>query len=68
MEKLPNKSYKVKEAAEMLGCSTENIYRMIKYGHLQAFRVGGKANYRITDHDLNDFIERMKTRNQEMHG
>ena len=60
------KVYSPKEAAETLGCSIENIYRMIKYGKLEAFKVSGKRSYRITEKDLDDFIERMKVRNQEL--
>lgn len=62
----PNKSYKIKEVAERLGCTTDNVYRLIKYGNLEAFKVGGRVNMRVTDHALQDFIERMKVRAQEM--
>lgn len=68
MEQVPNKSYKVKEVAQMLGCTTDNVYRMIKYGQLEAFKVGGRANMRITDHALADFIERMKVRKEVLNG
>ena len=66
MEELPSKSFKVSEVAEMLGCTKDNVYRLIKYGNLEAFRVGGKANLRVTDRALNDFIERMKVRSKEL--
>lgn len=69
MDNVPTKSYKPKEVAEILGCTLDNVYRMVKYGQLTAFKVGGKRNIRVTDHDLNDFIERMKVRNDELkHG
>lgn len=68
-EKLPTKSYKPKEVAERLGCTIDHVYNMIKYGNLEAFRVGGSKNYRVTDIALNNFIEKMKVRNAEMkHG
>jgi len=68
-EKVPLKSYKPREVAERLGCTTDHVYLMIKYGNLEAFTVGGKRNIRVTDIALNDFIERMKVRNHEMkHG
>ena len=63
------KSYKPKEVAEKLGCTLDHVYHMIKYGNLDAFRVGGGKNYRVTDIALNDFIEKMKVRNRELkHG
>ena len=69
MEETPNKSYKVKDVAEKLGCTLDNVYRMIKYQKLEAFRIGGNRNYRITDKALNDFIDRMTVRNEEIkHG
>jgi len=69
MEELPNKSYKPKEVAEKLGCTLDNVYELIKYGKLEAFRVGGRKHYRVTDHALDDFIKRMAVRAEEMkHG
>ena len=69
MDDTPIKSYKVKEVAEKLGCSIDNVYRLIKYGQLEAFRIGGKRNFRVTDKALNDFISRMVVRNEELsHG
>ena len=68
MEELPKKSYKPKEVAEMLGCTIDNVYRMIKYGNLEAFKVGGRVNMRISDTALRDFIERMKVRKEELNG
>ena len=68
-EKLTQKSYKPKEVAERWGCTIDHVYLMIKYGNLEAFTVGGRRNYRVTDIALNDFIERRKVRNHEMkHG
>ena len=71
MEETPNKSYSVVEVAEKLGCCRDHVYRMIKYGNLEAFRIGiGKsANIRISDKARKDFIERMTIRNQDLkHG
>ena len=66
MEDIPNKSYKVKEVAEMLGCTIDNVYRLIKYGQLSAFKVGGRVNLRVTDIALKDYLERMRVREEEM--
>lgn len=57
MEEIPKRSYKPREAAEMLGCSLENVYRLIKSGKLEAYRIGGRVNMRITDIALKKFIE-----------
>lgn len=60
MEKIPKKSYKPREVAEMLGCSLDNVYRLIKEGKLQAFRIGGRVNMRITDIALQNFLDSEK--------
>lgn len=57
MEKLPKKSYKPREVADMLGCCLDTVYRLIKSGKLEAFRVGKGPNMRITDKALEKFIE-----------
>ena len=58
--------YTAKQVAEILGCSTDNVYRLIKYGQLEAFKVSIRPCYRVTEKALNDFIERMKIRNEEL--
>ena len=64
---VPLKSYKVKEVAEILGCSTHNVYLLIKYGQLKAFKVGPKQTYvRVTDMELKDYIHRMEVRQEEL--
>ncbi len=60
MEDIPKKSYKVKEVAEMLGCSWDNVYRLVKEGKLDAFHVGGRVNIRVTDIALRDFLQKNK--------
>ena len=57
MENLPSKSYKVKEVAEMLGCTIDNVYRLVKLGYLKAFRVGNRVNIRITDIALREYLD-----------
>ena len=63
---IPHKSYKVSEVASRLGCTPDHVYRMVKYGNIEAFRVGGKANIRIPDYAIDNFIERMKVRAEVM--
>ena len=65
MNKPPTKSYKPNEVAEMIGCTVETVYRLIKYGKLEAFMIGSR-NYRITETAVADFKERMDARNREM--
>lgn len=62
------KSYKPKEVASIIGCSTESVYRLIKYNQIEAYKPTGRRNYRITENALRTFIERMKVRNQEING
>ena len=66
MEKIPNKSYKPKEVAEMLGCTVENVYRLIKYGQLQAFKVGGKVNMRVPEYAVQEFLTKAAVRKEWM--
>lgn len=64
----PSKSYKPREVAEMLGCTVDHIYKMVKYGHLKAFKIGGSRNVRITDNAIKEFITKMNVRAKEMNG
>jgi len=67
MEKIPKKSYKPREVAEMLGCTSANVYRLAKYGQLEAFKIGDKGrNIRIPDYAVQEFIEKMNARREEM--
>lgn len=33
-----------RQAAQILGCHRDSVYRLIKDGHLQAFRLGGERS------------------------
>ena len=67
MEKTPVKSYKPREVAEMLGCTVMNVYKLIKYGQIYAFKVGvGRTNMRIPDYAVQDFIQKMDARSKAM--
>lgn len=68
MENAPQKTYKIKEVAEILKVDDDYIYRMVKYGNIEAFRIN-QRNIRITEKALADFVEKMKVRNSEIkHG
>ena len=62
MDKLEIKSdavYTTKEAAELLGISTQTVQKYIRNHKLEATLIGGKW-YRITGYDLKLFIELCK--------
>jgi excisionase family DNA binding protein len=65
---IPNKSYKPCEVAEKLGCALDTVYRLIKYNQLEAFRVSGRAKYRIPDYALKDYLDRMRVRAEVFNG
>jgi excisionase family DNA binding protein len=45
------------EAARRTGFSTETIYRAIKRGHLKATKPKGTGRIRISDEDLEEWVE-----------
>jgi len=46
----------VKEVAEILRVSAEHVRRLIRKGHLRAFKVGRRGGYRIREEDLRSYI------------
>jgi excisionase family DNA binding protein len=52
------KSLRVDEAAEVLGCSSRQIYRLISEGQVRAFRVGKIRGLRVIESSLHDFVDR----------
>jgi len=48
------------ELAERLQVSRRTVYRWIKDGSLNAYQLG--REYRITESDLKDFLQRRRTR------
>jgi len=46
----------VKEVAEVLRVSGEHVRRLIRKGHLRAFKVGRRGGYRIREEDLRSYI------------
>lgn len=53
----------VSEVAAYLGCSVGNVYALIDAGELPVIAVGKSRGYRIDPRDLDEFLNRRKTRN-----
>ena len=53
----------IAEVAELLGCSSANVYRLIDTGELPVITVGQSRGYRIDRRDIEEFLNRRKTRN-----
>jgi len=53
--------YTPEEVARLLGVSTMTVYRLIKSKTLGAIKFGHK-NLRISQKDLDDFIQKHKTK------
>lgn len=49
--------YKVKETAEILGCSDRHVWTMIERGHLKKVMIGS-TGVRISKADIEAFIAR----------
>ena len=59
------KLLRIKEAAEMLGISTETLRRWDRKGKLPAVRVSERGDRRYKLDDLKRFIEKNKTNNKK---
>ncbi len=47
---------KPSEVAEVLGCSTASVYRMIRSGELPVIRLGGRKSTRIVTGELRELL------------
>ncbi|MBL6924750.1 MAG: helix-turn-helix domain-containing protein [Acidimicrobiia bacterium] len=47
---------KPSEVAEVLGCSTASVYRMIRSGELPIIRLGGRKSTRIVTGELRELL------------
>lgn len=56
MDKLPEKSYTVKEVATRLGVTYDHIYRLCKYGTIESFKVGTAR--RISEKAILEYLNR----------
>lgn len=52
----------VPQVAARLQVGEETVRRMIRQGHLAAWKIGGRAGYRVFESELTDFIDRRRTR------
>ena len=55
---LPSKLLSVTEAADFLGSSRQNLYKMMRRGELAWLQVGGRR--RFDPRDLEKYIERQR--------
>ena len=55
---IENKLLTVKEVSKILRYNPNKIYQLIKEQKLMAHRLDGKGYWRITEKDLNDFLNR----------
>jgi excisionase family DNA binding protein len=51
----------VSEVAERLRCSHSMVYDHIAQGRLQAYKVGGKKGYRVSEEQLQAFLRGAET-------
>lgn len=58
--------YRVKEAAEVLNCSTRTVYRLIDTGELLAFRI--RSSLRVSIESIDEYIRRQISAFQENEG
>ncbi len=58
----------IADVAEMLNVSAGQIRTLIRNGELRAFQVGGRGQWRISEQDLEEYIERQYARTREMFG
>jgi excisionase family DNA binding protein len=55
MQTVEETYFTVEEVAERLKVSNMTVYRWIKAGSLDAYKLGGE--FRITERDINEFLE-----------
>ncbi len=60
MLKVDERYVTLPEVAERLKVSRRTVYRWIKNGDLNAYKFANE--YRITERDIKDFLERRRTR------
>jgi excisionase family DNA binding protein len=63
MLRVEERYYTPKEVAERLKVTTRTVYRWLESGDLRAIRF--TREYRISETDLKEFIERHRTRPEE---
>lgn len=60
---MPGRLLSVKDLREVLGLSERTIFRLIKSGDLQGFRVG--REWRFEESDIQDFIQRQRQKTRQ---
>jgi excisionase family DNA binding protein len=65
-DRFSNRLLTVNEVAGILRVSNMTVYRLVKSGQIPAIRVG--KNYRIKESDVNDYLSRGSTKQEEPEG
>jgi excisionase family DNA binding protein len=55
---MPEKLLNIKQVQEILGLSERTIFRLIKKGEIQGFKIG--REWRFTEADISAYIERQR--------
>lgn len=55
----------VEEVADQLGVNLDTVRRWIRNKELEAIDLGGRAGYRITEADLERFIDERRSRGSQ---
>ena len=55
---MPEKLLSIKQVQEILGLSERTIFRLIKNGEIQGFKIG--REWRFTEADINAYIEKQR--------
>lgn len=50
-----NRLYTIKEVSELLGVNRNSVYDLIKFGHIQALKLG---SMKVSSFELDDFMKR----------
>ena len=63
MQQVDEQLYTAQEVAEYLKVDVRTVYRWLREGKMNAIRF--QREYRITESDLRDFLDRRRTRPEE---
>lgn len=49
-------NYTLAQVAEILNCTYQTVYKLVKRGEIKAFRVG--SDFRVKEENLNEYMNR----------
>lgn len=53
------------DVADVLNVSAAQAYALVRSGELRAIKIGGRGQWRVSDADLEDYIQRMYAQTEE---